>query len=142
MGVIRITVLGWLLLWSFNAVAGGACVVAKKMGDSLAMEWVASPEETDSSAIEKAKARLKEQGHQGKYVDVHPQVSTRFQHAYVVIVKSSYQTVRNKPRTSYGCGFDPRSPAEAERMAVQNLHTYDWGWKPERGYQVIVQTHY
>ncbi len=131
-----------LLLWSLNAGAGGACVVAKKLGDALAIEWVTAQQETASSAIEKAKSRLKAQGHQGRYVDVHPQATTEYPHAYVVIVMSSYQTVRNKPRTSYGCGFDPRSPAEAERMAVHNLSTYDWGWKPEYGYQLIEQSNY
>ena len=131
-----------LLFWSFSAGAGGACVVAKKMGDSLGIEWVTGPQETDASAVEKAKARLKEQGHHGKYVDVHPQATTQYQHSHVIIVKSVYQTVRNKQRTSYGCGFDPRSAVEAERMAVYNLSTYDWGWKPEKGYQVIEKSHY
>jgi hypothetical protein len=131
-----------LLLWSVSAAAGGACVVAKKMGNALAIEWVAGPQESGASAVKEAKLRLKEQGHHGKYVDVHPQVTSEYQHAYLVIIKSSYQTVRNKPRTSYGCGIDPRSWNDAGGMAVQNLHTYDWGWKPEHGFEIIEQTKY
>ncbi len=122
--------------------AGGSCVVAKKLGDSLAVEWVTGAEETALSATEKAKEKLREQGHQGRYIDVHPQALTELAHAYVVIIKSRYQTVRGRMRTSYGCAFDSESFQTAEVLAVRNLQTYSWGWKPENGYEVVAQFQY
>ncbi len=140
----RMAVSAILIVAVFPAAgqAGGSCVVAKKLGDSLAVEWVTGAEETASSATEKAKERLLEQGHRGRYIDVHPQALTELAHAYVVIVKSRYQTVRGKLRTSYGCAFDSGSLQSAEALAVRNLQTYSWGWKPEHGYEVVDQFQY
>jgi hypothetical protein len=122
--------------------AGGSCVVAKKLGNSLAIEWVAGVEESGFSATEKAKNRLQEQGHKGRYIDVHPQALTDLPHAHVVILKSSYKTIRGKMRTSYGCGFDAGSLEAAEYKAVDNLRSYSWGWKPETGYEVMERFSY
>ncbi|MEJ2622856.1 MAG: hypothetical protein P8163_22255 [Candidatus Thiodiazotropha sp.] len=49
-----------------QAEAGAACVVAKLLGNSLAVEWVASLEESVTSALEKAKQKLIDQGYQTK----------------------------------------------------------------------------
>jgi hypothetical protein len=131
-----------MLLIPTVGLAGGSCVVAKKLGNSLAIEWVAGAEETGFSATEKAKQRLLEQGHKGRYIDVHPQALSDLHSAYVVVVKSSYRTVRGKMRTSYGCGFDAGSVEAAEYRAVDNLRSYSWGWKPETGYEVLQRFSY
>ncbi len=116
--------------------AGASCVVAKKLGNSLAIEWVAAENESGSSATHKAKQKLLTQGLHGKYQDVHPQVATDLPHAHVVIVKTEYETLRGKKRTSYGCGFSAHSVEHAKDLAIYNLRNYSWGWKPEFGYQV------
>ncbi|MEW8210175.1 MAG: hypothetical protein AB2735_06910, partial [Candidatus Thiodiazotropha taylori] len=53
-----------LLLWSLltTAWAGGSCVVAKRQGDSLAIEWQASFSDSAVSAMEKAQKRLLDKG--------------------------------------------------------------------------------
>jgi hypothetical protein len=43
------------LSWTTEAMAGAGCAVAKRLGNSLAIEWVASPDESGHSAIHKAK---------------------------------------------------------------------------------------
>jgi hypothetical protein len=126
-----------LLLSGQLAQAGASCVVAKKLGNSLAIEWVAAEAETSASATHKAQEKLLQQGLQGKYQDTHPQASTDLPHAHVVIVKTDYQTAIGRSRTSYGCGFSGRSSTEAEQAALYDLANYSWGWKPEYGYQVI-----
>lgn len=133
-----------LLLWSTltMAWAGGSCVVAKRQGDSLAIEWQASFSDSASSAMEKAKKRLLDQGYRKKGQDVHAQASSDLPHAYLVIVKTVYTTLRGQPRTSYGCGFSPVSAGEAERAALYDLRNYSWGWKPEFGYEVIERFRY
>jgi hypothetical protein len=131
-----------VLLLPSITLAGGSCVVAKKLGDSLAIEWVVGIEESGLSATEKAKQTLLDQGHKGRYIDVHPQALTDLPHAHVVILKSSYQTIRGKPRTSYGCGFDAASAEAAELKAIDNLRSYSWGWKPETGYEVLERFSY
>jgi hypothetical protein len=122
--------------------AGGSCVVAKKLGNSLAIEWVAAAGESGLSATEKAKQKLLDQGHKGRYIDVHPQALSDLPSAYVVIVKSSYRTIRGKMRTSYGCGFDAGSTQAAELRAIDNLRSYSWGWKPETGYEIVQRLSY
>lgn len=130
------------LLIQTSAWAGGSCVVAKRQGDSLAIEWEASFSESAETALLKAKQRLLDQGYRKKGQDVHAQASTDLPHAYMVIVKSAYTTLRGKPRTSYGCGFSPRSSAEAERAALYDLRNYSWGWKQEFGYEVVEKYRY
>jgi GMP synthase-like glutamine amidotransferase len=131
-----------ILLVPSAAAAGGSCVIAKKLGNSLAIEWVAGVEESGLSATEKAKQRLLDQGHKGRYIDVHPQALTDLPAAHVVIIKSSYQTIRGKMRTSYGCGFDAGSTQAAEVRAIDNLRSHSWGWKPETGYEVLERFSY
>lgn len=126
-----------LLLSTAQAQAGAACVVAKRLGDSLAIEWVASPQESAATAITKAKKKLIEQGYRSKGQDVHAQANTELPHAYMAIVKTQYNTATGRNRTSYGCGYSPRSAAQAQQAAVNDLRNYSWGWKPEFRYEVI-----
>ena len=116
--------------------AGAACVVAKRLGNSLAIEWVASPEVNAADAIAKAQSRLIEQGYRAKGQDVHPQAHTELRHAFMVIVKTQYTTATGRARTSYGCGYASKSALEAEQAAVADLRNYSWGWKSEFGYEV------
>lgn len=121
-----------LLALSENVVAGAACVIAKKMGNSEAIEWTYSPESAEV-ALYQAKQKLREQGY--KYL--FPQATSELNHAYVVIVESSYKSSRGKDRISYGCGFSAQSYDEALWAAIRNLQAYAWGWKPDReGYKI------
>lgn len=123
--------------------AGGVCVVAKKLGNSLAIEWIASAEDTVTSATAKAEAALRQQGFTKKKLqDIHIQASTALTHAHMVILKTSYKTQIGKQRTSYGCGFSDISPANAEHIASKNLSSYSWGWKPEFGYELYARHSY
>lgn len=125
------------------AEAGGVCVVAKKLGNSLAIEWIASAEDTVTSATEKAKTALRQQGFTKKRLqDIHVQASTALPHAHMVILKTSYKTQIGKLRTSYGCGFSHISPTDAEHIAMNNLRSYSWGWKPEFGYELYARHSY
>ncbi|MCU7906393.1 MAG: hypothetical protein KZQ76_11245 [Candidatus Thiodiazotropha sp. (ex Epidulcina cf. delphinae)] len=117
-------------------MAGGSCAVAKRQGDSLAIEWVASSRDSAASAIQKAEQKLLDQGYRQRGQDVHAQASSELTHAYVAILKTEYTTARGKTRTSYGCGFSSRSAEEAEQAAVYDLRNYSWGWKAEYGYRV------
>ncbi|MEJ2407360.1 MAG: hypothetical protein P8171_24405 [Candidatus Thiodiazotropha sp.] len=117
--------------------AGAACVVAKRLGNSLAIEWLASPEVNAAGAITRAQNRLIEQGYRTKGQDVHAQAHTELRHAFVVIIKTRYMTAIGTTRTSYGCGYAANSKAQAERAAVYDLRNYSWGWKPEFGYEVM-----
>ncbi|MES9940673.1 MAG: hypothetical protein ABW104_14825 [Candidatus Thiodiazotropha sp. 6PLUC2] len=139
-GLVLLIILG--LLFPASVWAGGSCVVAKRQGDSLAIEWHASFSDSAETALLKAKQRLLDQGYRTKGQDVHAQASTDLPHAYMVIVKTVYTTLRGKPRTSYGCGFSPRSSAEAERAALYDLRNYSWGWKQEYGYEVVERYRY
>lgn len=117
--------------------SGSACVIAKKLGDSIAIEWVlGEPSATD--AINRAKQALRTRG----YEDLFPQSSSSDAHGWMVIIKTQYQTYTGKERTSYGCGFSTQSPAQAENNARNNLRAYSWGWKESLGYQVIESRQY
>jgi hypothetical protein len=116
--------------------------VAKRHGDSLAIEWVASAQESAASAMQKAKAKLITAGYRTKGQDVHIQAGSELFHAYLVVIKTTYQTSRGKTRTSYGCGFSGSSAPHAEQAAIYNLRNYSWGWKPELGYEVIESIRY
>lgn len=130
------------LLGSSQAQGGGACVVAKRYGDSLAIEWIASPEESAAGALAKAKRKLLDQGFRSKGQDVHAQANTELRHAYMVIVKAQYVTIVGRSRTSYGCGYSTGSVGAAERAAVNDLRNYSWGWNSEFGYEVIKRLRY
>ena len=125
-----------------DAWAGGSCVVAKRLGNSLAIEWVASSTESAESALRQAKQRLLDQGYRKKGQDVHAQASSDLAHAYLVIVKTVYTTTLGSERTSYGCGFSARSANAAEQAALYDLRNYSWGWKPEFGYEVVEKVRY
>lgn len=118
-------------------MAGGSCVVAKRQGDSLAIEWIATPQDSAATAIHKAEQKLLEQGYRKRGQDVHAQANSDLPHAHVVIIKTEYTTARGTNRTSYGCGFSARSAGEAEQAALYDLRNYSWGWKQEHGYQVV-----
>jgi len=130
------------LLSSGPLYAAAACVVAKELGNSLAIELVAGPDETVSSATDKGIARLRQQGFHKKYQDPHAQSISDLKQAYAVVVKTEYKGFRSKPRTSYGCGFSPYSYPSAEQEALRDLRNYSWGWKPEYGYSVIKKLKY
>lgn len=126
-----------ILLVSNQTEAGAACVVAKRLGNSLAIEWVAAPGESAGSALDKAERKLLGQGYRTRGQDVHAQANTELPHAYVAIVKTQYTTATGRTRTSYGCGYSPRSAAGAEQAAIRDLRNYSWGWKPAFGYEVM-----
>jgi hypothetical protein len=116
-------------------------MVAKELGNSLAIEWIADEKDSVDSAMEKARIKLQNQGFSKKKLqDLHVQANTNMAHGYMVIIKTKYKTpfktTRGDTRTSYGCGFSEQSSAEAERAAVSNLRSYSWGWKSEYGYEL------
>ncbi|MCW8908164.1 MAG: hypothetical protein OQL28_13005 [Sedimenticola sp.] len=119
------------------ASGGAACVIAKKLGDSLDIAW-ATGAGSVSDAISQAKQELRKRG----YPDLFPQANSDQPHGWMVIVKTGYRNARGRPRTSYGCGFNTRSATAAEQDAVDNLRSYSWGWRPDFGYQVIEKTSY
>lgn len=124
------------------ANAGGSCAVAKKLGNSVAIEWVADAEESAESATEKAKQKLLEKGYKQYKQDVFSQASSALPHAHVVILKTTYKTRRNKDRTSYGCGFSDVSAGEAEWAALRDMQSFSWGWTPDLGYELVQQFKY
>ncbi len=118
--------------------AGTACVVAKELGNSLAIEWVASPNETAETALMKAKKRLELGGFKRqKMLDLHAQTTSGLDHGYLLILRAEYTNWRGKSRVSYGCGFSPISSKAAGQAALDNLRSYAWGWEAEDGYKVI-----
>ncbi len=118
-------------------------MVAKKLGNSLAVEWVAAKDETVASATTKAKGLLQKQGYKKrKLQDLHTQATTSLSSGHLIIIKTKYKTKIGNARTSYGCGFSDNSSAEAERLAVKNLRSYSWGWKPEFGYELHARHNY
>lgn len=120
-----------------SATGGAACVIAKKLGNSLAIEWVIG-EPSVAHAIEQAKQALRAKG----YEYVFPQSNSSDPHGWMIIIKTQYRTYAGRERTSYGCGFSTQSPAVAETNARTNLRTYSWGWKESIGYQVIENRQY
>jgi len=117
--------------------AGAACVVAKRLGDSLAVEWVAAEGVSAEDALHQAKQKLLDQGLRGKHQGLHPQAASELPQAHVVIVQTEYETRIGKRRTSYGCGFSAQSETQARKLALENLRNYSWGWRPELGYRVL-----
>jgi len=135
--ILGVCVLAYSILASNAVIAGGACAVAKELGNSLAIEWVAEEGVSVASATEKAKGLLRDKGFtKRKLQDLHVQANTALPHGYMVIIKSSFTTKIGKGRTSYGCGFNRQAPAAAEQAAIRNLRSFSWGWKPEFGYEL------
>ncbi len=141
-GLFLLLIAVMAMIWTAGARAGASCAIAKRLGDSLAIEWVASADESVDSAIHKARQRLLDQGYRKKGQDVHVQASSGLRHAYMVIVKTTYTTFTGRTRTSYGCGYSPRSAAEAKQAALYDLGNYSWGWRPEMGYEVVESLRY
>lgn len=110
---------------------GNACVTAKKLGSTLAIEW-ATGQPSISSAIEKAKGALRAKGHTYTF----PQANSPLAHGWMVVVKTGYTSRTGRSRTSYGCGF-AADAANAEQLALKDLRSYSWGWIPAYGYEVI-----
>jgi len=120
-----------------NSIAGGACAVAKELGNSLAIDWVANTNDTASNAINKSKTMLRNKGFtKKKLLDLHIQASTSLAHGHLIIIKTAYKTWRGKTRTSYGCGFSQKSTVQAKQRALTNLRSYSWEWKPEFGFEL------
>ncbi len=114
-----------------QAPAGGnACVVAKKLGNSLAIEWAVG-QPSVSAAIARASEALRRRG----YEYVFPQANSALPHGWLVVIETGYTTYTGRKRTSYGCGFSTDA-ADAEQRAIRDLRAYSWGWKPDYGYQV------
>jgi len=145
-GDVTLPCLGLLVMLSLvhqPLLAAGACVVVKKMGDSLAVEWVAQSGSTVEAAVNEAKRRLRDQGYgRDRYEGLFAQANTELEHAHMIIVRSRYPNARDKPRTSYGCGFSIENPTEAEWAALRDLQSYSWGWVPSKGYEVVERLHY
>jgi hypothetical protein len=138
---IMVSLCACILYTQSSAKAGGACVVSKELGNSLALEWIANAKDTASSAIEKSITNLNNQGFGKKKLrDVHVQATTQLDHGYMIIIKTKYKTPYKTKlgdtRTSYGCGFSAKSLVDAERAAANNLRSYSWGWKSEFGYEL------
>lgn len=111
---------------------GAACVVAKKLGNSEAIEWsVGQP--SVSIAIETAKAALQKKG----FSYVFPQANSAIPHGWLAVIKTAYRTFTGKVRTSYGCGLSAISAKDAEELATIDLRAYSWGWKPNYGYEIV-----
>jgi hypothetical protein len=140
--IIYLLLTGLLAMSSGQVHAGAACVVAKHQGNSLAIEWIASPQVSAIEAITQATDKLIALGYRVKGQGVHAQANTDLAHAHLVIIKTQYTTLAGRERTSYGCGYSARSPAEAEQAAVYDLRNYSWGWKPEFGYEVVEKRKY
>ncbi len=122
--------------------AGAACAVAKRLGNSLAMEWVADARESAASAQQKAIQRLLAKGYRKRGQDVFAQAASDLSHAHVVIIETTYTTRIGRQRTSYGCGFDAHSARDAEWAALRDLQAHSWGWVPDMGYKVIENSRY
>lgn len=117
--------------------SGAACVIAKQLGNSIAIEWALGEPSVDQ-AIKRAKQALHARG----YEHVFPQAGSSDAHGWMVIIQTRYQTYTGRERTSYGCGFSAQSSAMAEANAQKNLRAYSWGWKERMGYQVIENLKY
>lgn len=120
-----------------DPAAGAACVIAKKLGNSLDIAWTTEAASV-ADAIHLAKQALRRRG----YSYLFPQANSDQPHGWMVIIKTAYLNARGRPRTSYGCGFSPLSEMAAEQDAVDNLRSYSWGWRSDFGYQVVEKTAY
>ena len=127
---------------------GGACVMAKWMGQTLDYVLVTGKDHPDT-AIREGERLLLDKGYgdyraRGSRVDViHTQAITALPHAYVIVLRSDWTNWRGKQRTNYGCGFSPASYEDALWEAIGDLQNHAWGWKPDRdGYQVLEQLRY
>ncbi|MCP5300851.1 MAG: hypothetical protein H6959_02040 [Chromatiaceae bacterium] len=137
-----------MLLLTLTGVAhagGAACVMAKFQGETLDYSLVygkGHPVE----AQEAAEAELRAKGYADyyKHLDVmRAQNLSNLDHAYVIVIRSEFRDLRDRPRSAMGCGFAVGSYRDAELEAVRDLQAYFWGWKPDlHGYRVVRKFHY
>ena len=124
-----------------TAGAGGAaCVMAKYQGQTLDYVLVTGkPHPDDAQEAAQDELRAKGYGDYYRHLDVmRAQNLTNLDSAYVIVIRSEFQDVRNKPRSAMGCGFSARSYTDAELDAVRDLQAHYWGWKPDQhGYQIV-----
>jgi hypothetical protein len=127
---------------------GGACVMAKWMGQTMDYVLVVGKDHPQA-AVEEGERLLIAKGYgdyraRGSRVDViHAQAITALPQAYVMVIKSEWSNWRGKPRTNYGCGFSADSYDDALWAAIRDLQNHAWGWKPDRdGYQLIEKRRY
>ena len=127
---------------------GAACVMAKWMGQTMDYVLVVG-EERPRTAVEAGERRLIDKGYaefraRGSRVDViHPQAVSALPHAFAVVIRSDWESVRGRPRRSYGCGFSSESYADALWRAIGDLQRHAWGWKPDRdGYELVEKRRY
>jgi hypothetical protein len=130
------------------AYGGGACVMAKWLGQTMDYVLVVGKDHPQT-AIEEGERVLIEKGYgdyraRGSKVDViHAQAITALPHAFVIVIKSDWSNWRGKHRTNYGCGFSADSYEDALWAAIGDLQNHAWGWKPDRdGYELIEKLHY
>ncbi|MES9882219.1 MAG: hypothetical protein ABW185_15205 [Sedimenticola sp.] len=129
-----------------NPYQGGAvCLMAKWMGNTLDYALVYGKRHP-ILALDEAEDILRKKGYADYKVNVdimHQQASSSLTHAFAVVLKSRFKTVRGKMRTSYGCGFSPGSFEHAQQLAIDDLQAYSWGWSPEKNeFEVIEQLRY
>jgi len=112
--------------------AGSACVVAKKQGNSQAIEWAIRAGSV-SVAIKQAKQVLRSKG----YEDLFPQANSPLEHGWAVMIRAQYTSPRRKKRISYGCGFSASTKQHAIHLATKDLRSYSWAWRPEMGFEIV-----
>jgi hypothetical protein len=125
--------------------AGAACVMAKWQGNTL--DYVLRIVDGDSSVAQAAaQEALRAKGYDrfNGHLDIrHPQAVSDLTHAHAVVIRATYLNGRNRPRTSYGCGFAATSAEQALWVALRDLQAHSWGWKPDlHGYEIIEQRRY
>ena len=128
-----------------QALGSAACVMAKWQGDTLdyALAVVDGHPAEAQAAAEQA-LRAKGYGSFMARLDViHPQAVTDLAQGHLVVIKTTYTTVRGKQRSSYGCGFAQTSAEAALWEAMRDLQAHSWGWKPDRhGFEVVEKRSY
>ena len=127
------------VLVSVANAGGAACVMAKFQGQTLDYALVYGKQHP-VEAQEAAEAELRAKGYADyyKHLDImRAQNLINLDQAYVIVIRSEFRDVRDKPRSAMGCGFARGSYRDAELDAVRDLQAYFWGWKPDQhGYQV------
>ena len=144
-GLVRNLILTSVAFSGQLCVAGAACVMAKWQGETL--DYALAYGHSHVMELQEAAQKVLHDKGYGRYranVDVtHPQALTDLPHAFVVVIKSQFTTVRGKSRTSYGCGFAAASQQQALWAALRDMQAHSWGWKPDRdGYEIVEQLRY
>ncbi|MES9845000.1 MAG: hypothetical protein ABW162_15020 [Candidatus Sedimenticola sp. PURPLELP] len=128
-----------------DQAGGAACVMAKWQGNTLDYVLVHGKKHP-LIAQEEGEKILREKGYSNYKANVdilHHQATSNLTHAYVIVVKTTYKTRRNRDRTSYGCGFSYAHFDHALQMALWDLQAFSWGWNNEKhGYEIVEQLRY